>query len=115
MSNKREAYLLFSFKEDGDMKAFAKYAQASNPILAKYGGELIVIGAKAATISRFEGEWPDDAGLTLIRFPSRENLEEFWNSAEYQEIVDMRTEVLPANFTIGFSNAWRGAVAGQQS
>ncbi|WP_432653412.1 DUF1330 domain-containing protein [Ruegeria atlantica] len=67
--------------------------------------------SRQPSISKFEGDWPDGAGLTLIRFPSREILEHFWKSDEYQSIIDLRTARLPANLTIGFSHGWRGEVA----
>lgn len=111
MSLGKEAYLLFSFSEQGEMKDFGKYVKAANPLLEKHGGELLVAGAMDPSISKFEGDWPKGAGLTLIRFPSRENLEDFWKSDEYQSIVDLRTAILPANFTIGFSNGWGGEAA----
>lgn len=111
MSVGKEAYLLFSFTEEGDMKNFGEYAKASNDVLEQFGGELLVIGAREASISKFEGKWPEGAGLTLIRFPSRENLENFWNSDEYQAIIDLRTAILPANFTVGFSHGWRSEAA----
>lgn len=111
MSLGTEAYLLFSFSEQGEMRNFGRYVKAANPILEKYGGELLVVGAKEQSISKFEGDWPSGAGLTLIRFPSRKNLEDFWNCDEYQSIVELRTAILPANFTIGFSNGWRGETA----
>ena len=111
MSMGKEAYLLFSFTEQGEMRNFGEYAKAANAVLEKFGGELLVAGAKDAFISKFEGDWPAGAGLTLIRFPSRENLEAFWESDEYQAIIDLRTAILQANFTIGFSNGWRGEAA----
>ena len=111
MSLGKEAYLLFSFTEQGDMKSFGEYANAANEVLETFEGKLLVIGARASSISKFEGDWPEGAGLTLIRFPSRENLEAFWKSDEYQSIIDLRTAILPANFTIGFSHGWRGEVA----
>ncbi len=104
MTIQNEAYLLFSFAQTGDIANFGTYAAAADEVMAKYGGELVVAGAPNTSISKFEGAWPDKAGLTLIKFPSRQHLEDFWASGEYQDIVDLRTAILASNFTIGFSN-----------
>ena len=112
MSDKSAAYLLFSFTEPDNMQGFGDYATAADAIMDKFGGELLVAGAKDAAISKFEGQWPNGTGLTLIRFPSRQHLEDFWASEDYQAIAHLRTNILTPNFTIGFSNAWRGDVAG---
>lgn len=104
MSIGKEAYLLFSFAEGGDMAGFADYARAADQLMGKYGGELLAAGIKGAYVSTFEGDWPEDTGLTLIRFPSRQHLEDFWSSEEYQAIAGLRTAILPPHFTIGFSN-----------
>ncbi|WP_281556033.1 DUF1330 domain-containing protein [Thalassomonas sp. RHCl1] len=103
MTNNKAAYLLFSFTETDNMKGFGAYARASNIILEKFAGELLIAGAKASSMSTFEGEWPANAGLSMIQFPSRQHLEDFWRCNEYQEIIEMRTAILEPNFTIGFS------------
>ncbi|WDD98865.1 DUF1330 domain-containing protein [Thalassomonas actiniarum] len=103
MINNKAAYLLFSFIETDNMKGFGAYARASNIILEKFGGELLIAGAKASDMSIFEGEWPADVGLSMIQFPSRQHLEDFWSCNEYQEIIEMRTAILKPNFTLGFS------------
>ena len=50
-------------------------------------------------MKHFEGEWKQDASLTVFRFPSMADLVNFWNSSEYQAIKHLRTDVIQPNFT----------------
>ncbi|MBQ4838707.1 DUF1330 domain-containing protein [Pseudoalteromonas luteoviolacea] len=104
MLNNKSAYLLFSFSQSENMKGFDTYARVADVILKKFGGELIIAGVNASSISTFEGNWPTETGLSMIQFPTRQHLEDFWHCTEYQEIIEMRTAILKPNFTIGFSN-----------
>ncbi len=100
MTKKVPAYLVASSympKDHGDLTA---YAEATHPLMEKYGGELIIAGSNTQFIDQFEGYWEEDARVTIFRFPSMEALQEFWHSEEYQAVKHLRTDAMAPNFTL---------------
>ncbi|MGI9305029.1 MAG: DUF1330 domain-containing protein, partial [Gammaproteobacteria bacterium] len=75
------------------------YFEAAHPLLEKAGAEVLVAGEAGQLMHHFEGNWAQDASMTIFKFPSMEALLGFWNSPEYQSIKHLRTDVLPPNFT----------------
>ncbi|MCK0166756.1 DUF1330 domain-containing protein [Jannaschia sp. S6380] len=63
------------------------YAVAAGPTLEAYGGELILDGQLSETLS---GSW-DAPGVALVRFPSVEAAQIWYNSPEYQALAPLRT------------------------
>lgn len=99
MSTQKPAYLVASsFMPEGH-GPLDPYGEATHPLLAKWGGELIVAGETDQFMDHFEGNWTKDARFTLFRFPSMDALQGFWRSDEYQAIKHLRTDVIPPNFT----------------
>ena len=99
MSAQKPAYLVASsFMPQGHASLDA-YAEATHPLMEKYGGELLIAGEPDQFMDHFEGEWKEGARFTLFKFPSMEALQSFWHSPEYQAVKHLRTDVIPPNFT----------------
>lgn len=62
------------------------YAAAAGPTLVGHGGEFILDGHHAETLS---GEWTAP-GVALVRFPSVEAARMWYNSPEYQALAPLR-------------------------
>jgi len=68
-----------------DWQAYEEYILAPDPILAKYGGELIVADDQAEVI---EGE--STGTNVVIRFESAEKAKDFYNDPDYAEVKKIR-------------------------
>ena len=87
------AYLLAQV-EVRDMQQYRQYTARTPDIIAKYGGRFLTRGGEVVTL---EGEEP--AGrIVLIEFPSLETVQEFYASAEYQEVKELRLPASTASF-----------------
>ena len=62
------------------------YAAAAGPTVAAHGGEFILDGQLAETLSG-KGAAP---GLALVRFPSLEAAQTWYHSPEYQALAGLR-------------------------
>jgi uncharacterized protein (DUF1330 family) len=64
-----------------------RYMREIDETLAPFGGEFIVHGGH---IEAVEGQW--DGDLVIIRFPDRASALQWYESADYQRILPLRTE-----------------------
>jgi uncharacterized protein (DUF1330 family) len=78
---------------------FAEYAQLMFPALLKYNALPIAhidpagVTGHTSNVEIVDGTWP---GITtVIQFPSRAKLEEFYNSAEYSKRASFAARLLP--------------------
>ena len=69
-----------------DAEKMEAYAAAAGPTLAAHGGELILDGRLAETLS---GAW-NAPGVALVRFPSVEAAQKWHNSPEYKALAPLR-------------------------
>jgi uncharacterized protein (DUF1330 family) len=69
-----------------DETMFAEYRKQVLSTLEKFGGQFLARGGK---LSVLEGAWKH-ARLVIIAFPSREAVEGWYKSAEYQAIIGLR-------------------------
>lgn len=58
------------------------YASRVPALVAKYGGEYVVLGGRHEPL---EGEW-GETRLVLHRWPNAEMARRFWHSEEYREV-----------------------------
>ena len=79
------AYLLID-AEIHDREAFQGYQRAVPALVAKFGGEYLVISGPPDVL---EGE-ADLQSVVLSRWANRLAAERFWQSAEYQSIKHLR-------------------------
>lgn len=79
-----------------DAAQYDKYAQATGPIVAQFGGQYIVRGA---TTTALEGPADKDR-LVILRFPSAEQAKGFYNSPEYQTARKLRATAAVGQFLL---------------
>ncbi len=101
MSQPKPAYLISSLILPAAHGSLMEYGQAAHPIFMKYQAQVLVIGNSEQSIDLQEGEWPNqDAKLSLVTFPSMQQLKDCLNSAEYLAIKHLRTDMVSSNFSI---------------
>lgn len=66
-----------------DADEYAKYAKRAGPVMRAFGGEFIVRGGRFVQL---EGQ--GHARHVVARFPSVEEAEKCYHSAEYQEALE---------------------------
>lgn len=69
-----------------DREQFAAYAQAVPELVARFGGEYLVLGGAQEAL---EGEW-GDVRLVVHRWPDMASARRFWNSPDYAEVRKLR-------------------------
>jgi uncharacterized protein (DUF1330 family) len=74
-----------------DQGRFGDYARAVGPILAKHGGRIVLRGPIAGVV---EGKLDtrEDTRLVMIEFGSLDAAREWYQSADYQELIKLREE-----------------------
>ena len=76
------------------MEQYRKYTARTPALIEKYGGRFLVRGGEVVTL---EGESPVSR-LVLIEFPSLQRVQDFYNSDEYQEVLQLRLPASTASF-----------------
>jgi uncharacterized protein (DUF1330 family) len=79
------AYFVFNY-DITDQEAYQPYLAAVPPILEAHGGEIVAADFESETI---EG---DPGRVTVVlRFPSKDAARSWYQSPEYQDIIELRT------------------------
>src|SRR6476646_7419964 len=73
------AYVIVEM-EVTDTVRFSEYQRLAPPVLAQYGGKLLVAGPPAASP---EGDW-HPGRITLLEFPSLERAQAWHDAPEYE-------------------------------
>lgn len=79
-----------------DKNEYKAYVRAFMPIFLKYGGTMLAVQDSPPAI---EGSWAFDRTV-LGSFPSREEADRWYNSAEYQAIAKHRHAGTTSNVTV---------------
>jgi|TARA_B100000809_G_scaffold203423_1_gene204467 uncharacterized protein (DUF1330 family) len=79
-------YIIGQIKELNNTDAFGAYQGAAGPIVAQYGGKLVVNSTK---IDARDGGW-SPVGMVVLEFESVEQARKFYNSPEYQAVIGQR-------------------------
>ena len=79
------AYLI-STSEVTDPELMQEYVEKAGPTSGPFGAELL---AATTEVAHMDGTW-QPSRVVLFRFPSMEKAKAWYNSPEYQAIVDMR-------------------------
>ncbi|WP_096085097.1 DUF1330 domain-containing protein [Agaribacterium haliotis] len=79
------AYLIVSLNIK-DKELFSEYAQQAGPSMLKFGAEFIARGAISKMLSG-EQQWQTHA---VVKFEDENKIEAWYNSAEYQALIDLR-------------------------
>ena len=86
----KPAYFMVQVKAKSLEELSVRYAQAAIASLMNLGGQMIA-GTPAPTV--LEGEW-DGSWAAILRFPSMEMAQTWYNSAEYQPLKELRINEL---------------------
>jgi len=78
-----------------DPQARERYSAAAAPTLKTYGGEFIATGS----LDLLFGEAAFSRGA-IIRFPDRDTALNWYNSDEYQALIDDRTKGMDCRFRL---------------
>ena len=79
-----------------DQEAYGAYRAGFGNVFQQYGGEILAASAEPTVL---EGEW--EATITvLIRFDSRTEALEWYNSDGYQELVRIRQSASTGDFIL---------------
>ena len=90
------AYLIVDTKINDEV-AYEEYKIRAKPIVESYGGEYLVRGGKT-TVS--ESELWTPTRLVVVRFPSREDAENFLGCDEYAPVKAIRNKHAQTTMTI---------------
>ena len=82
------AYLIYARKDIFDQAKSAEYGRRVVPQIQEYGGEII---AARGQVQVLEGDW-NPLMLTVLRFPSKDQLLAWYNSADYAPLKALRLE-----------------------
>lgn len=70
--------------EDRDRMAAYQGALMESGLYPEHEGHYVVVGRP---VDMFEGEWPDNQGMVIAKFPSLAHARAFWNSDTYQNRI----------------------------
>jgi uncharacterized protein (DUF1330 family) len=84
------AYLIseFAATDHGDSQ---RYANLAFPSVSQYGGRYMAQGAVPHVA---EGDWPDGHRVSIVEFPTMEQLLAWYASPEYAEALAARTPAM---------------------
>jgi uncharacterized protein (DUF1330 family) len=77
---------LFASLQITDPVIFEEYRRRVPAVIAAFGGRYLVRGGK---VEALEGDVPGNR-LVMVEFPDMSRLKAFYNSAEYQPLLEMR-------------------------
>ena len=80
------AYLIASY-DITNTEGYQSYTAAVGPTIISHGGEILVAGPGSEIIEGSPG-----AVTVVLKFPSMDALKGWYNSAEYQQIIALRTD-----------------------
>lgn len=75
-----------------DWERYKEYVKATPAVIAKFGGRFIARGGETVTL---EGP-AETRRVVLIEFPSMEKAKAFYASAEYQNVMKLRSNAAEA-------------------
>lgn len=81
------AYMISSYTVTGSEEEFALYREAGLPILQSYGAEILVADENAQAREGEPGQH-----TVVVKFPSLEAANAFYDSEEYQRVLHYRTD-----------------------
>ena len=89
----KPAYFMVQVKAKSLEELSIRYARAAIESLMKLGGQMIA-GTPTPTV--LEGQW-DGSWVAILKFPSMEMAQTWYNSPEYQPLKEMRIKELTEN------------------
>lgn len=81
-----------------DYAAYGAYCEKCESIIRQYEGRFIATSYNNFDIIRIEGDIPE--AVNILVFPSTEHYMAFYNSPEYQAIINERKQVCTAQLML---------------
>ncbi len=91
-----KAYCIVYERRLHNPKMFDEYRKQVMPTIEAFGGKFLVRGGKFTAL---EGEMPFER-IALLEFPSRQAVEDWYNSPAYQKILPLRLNAIDAQFIV---------------
>ncbi|NQV21442.1 MAG: DUF1330 domain-containing protein [Rhodospirillales bacterium] len=79
-----------------DEDTYQQYVDGFFPIFQNFKGEILAVDDNCETV---EGDW-QGARTVIIKFPDKDELKRWYNSPEYQELVQLRLKSSSGNLII---------------
>ena len=79
-----------------DQDAYGAYRAGFGTVFQQYGGEIVAVSSDPTVL---EGEW-EATTTVVIRFDSRADALEWYNSDAYQELIRIREAASTADFIL---------------
>ncbi len=89
-------YVVVTIKKILDIEAFRDYATRVAPIIERYGGKYVAVDKTPDVRS---GEWPF-VRTVVVAYPNYRAAQNWYDSAEYQQIIPIRLRAIDANIAI---------------
>lgn len=83
-----------------DIREYQLYLNKCDEVFSKYNGEYLAVDSSPEIL---EGEWNYSRSI-LIKFPSENDLKNWYNSKEYQEILKHRIKAAKCDTIIVHGN-----------
>ena len=90
---------------EGGRDKYVQYSFAAQPIVRKFGGEVLYAGSCIEPLLAPRGQGWD--GVVIVRYPSRAAYVQFHQSPEYRAIVHLRGEALRESMLLPMDD-WPG-------
>ena len=90
---------------DGGRESYLRYAAATQPFLARYGGAVVYAGDGSAPLVGEPGQSWD--AVLLVRYPSRRAFGRMVADPEYRKVTDLRSAAL-AEAVLQPTQSWTG-------
>ena len=87
--------------EPHDEKAMEEYVQASVPVIAQYGGEIVAVDLDPEVA---EGSWHGPITI-VVQWPDRAAARRWYESPEYQKAREIRLPAADTNVALVESSA----------
>jgi uncharacterized protein (DUF1330 family) len=90
------AYIFAEVKDVSDPEAFREYREKVAGTMEPFGGKAIIRGSNFETL---EGSW-NPQGFIVIEFPDRQSAMEWYGSAQYKPLLELRMQLASTNSVI---------------
>lgn len=88
--------LVFAAVKVNDPEKFEQYASAAGPTLAAFGAELLLRGTYNASLT----DVPAHSLGAVIKFPSKQAVDDWYASPAYQAIIPVRDAAADVSLTV---------------
>jgi uncharacterized protein (DUF1330 family) len=90
------AYVIADVRTVHDQDALIEYRRRNTDAVANHGGRFVVRGGESELL---EGDWPTQR-IVLIEFPDADAARDWWDSAEYAPLKQMRRDASETNILL---------------